>query len=203
MLRPFLHRQITPLFSGRDHASRHCSIIAVLLIMLVITKSSEVPNPPKVLPWNLSVSALPSARLENERIQVALYSNDPDSVDLGMSVATQVPLHAVSSRGWSLTSDKSTWGFLFYEDPQLNERLRSSFDGPIIVGLGGNVACHVAPAELDCSAVVGGTWCVFSSYFIRSPPIVVDFAGTGGPSYRPPKRVPLHCTALNHPYFFR
>ena len=110
--------------------------------------------------WGVNVSAVPNAKLDNERIQVALYSNDPGSLNVGMSVATQVPLHAVSARGWSLLSDKSSWGYLFYEDGKMVERLRDNADGPIIVGVGGNVGCHVTPAELDCYVVINGNWCV-------------------------------------------
>jgi hypothetical protein len=139
---------------------RPFGIITALLLLLIAAQSSEVPPPPVAVNWTLSVSALPNARLENERIQVALYSNDPGSFDVGISIATQVPLHAVSSRGWSLLSDKSTWGYLFYEDDKLVERLRRAEDGPIIVGVGGNVGCHVAPSELECFAVVDGNWCV-------------------------------------------
>ncbi len=79
---------------------------------------------------------------------------------MGISIATQKPLHAVASRGWSLLFDKSTWGYLFYEDDKLVERLRRAEDGPIIVGVGGNVGCHVAPSELECYAVVNSNWCV-------------------------------------------
>jgi hypothetical protein len=138
--------------------------IVALLLLLAAAQSTEVPLAPIAVRWVLNVSAAPNAKLDNERIQVALYSNDPSSLNLGFSVATQPPLHAVSSRGWSLMSDKSTWGFAFYEDSKMVERLRRTADGPIIVGLGGNVGCHVCPSELECYAVVDGNWCVVQSH---------------------------------------
>lgn len=135
-------------------------LITALLLLLTAGQSSESPSLPLTVLWGVNVSAVPNAKLDNERIQVALYSNDPGSLNVGMSVATQVPLHAVSARGWSLLSDKSSWGYLFYEDGKMVERLRDNADGPIIVGVGGNVGCHVTPAELDCYVVIDGNWCV-------------------------------------------
>jgi hypothetical protein len=131
-------------------------LVAALLLLFSAAQSSYAPPIPVL--WTTNTSAIPNPRLDNERIQVALYSNDPGSLNVGMSVATQVPLHAVSSRGWSLMSDKSTWGYLFYEDGQMVERLRKTAEGPIVVGLGGNVGCHLSPRELDCYAVVDGSW---------------------------------------------
>ena len=81
-------------------------LTAVLLLLFSAAQSSYAPPIPVL--WTTNTSATPHPRLDNERIQVALYSNDPSSLNVGMSVATQVPLHAVSSRGWSLMSDKST-----------------------------------------------------------------------------------------------
>ena len=155
----FRHIFLQPVFGQRARCPGFVPIIALLLLR-ASTRSSQVPSPPLAIPWTLNVSALPNAKLDNERIQVALYSNDAYTFDVGISVATQVPLHAVSSRGWSLMSDKSTWGYLFYEDSNMVERLRDTADGPIIVALGGNVGCHVAPSELECFAVVEGIWCV-------------------------------------------
>ena len=185
-----------------DHASTRSAVLfAALLLLLAAAQSSELPPPPVIVNWTLNVSALPAPKLDNERIQVALYSTDPTSKKVGMSVATQVPLHSVSSQGWSLLSDKSTWGYLFYDDSQLIERTISTAAGPIIVGLGGNVGCHVSPSALMCYVVVGGTWCAPSLHPNRRPltfsPVTnqVQLA-----HHRAGRRLRNHGLHLSHPH---